>query len=1089
MYRVTMTQAELEALPWWSEVAYPRADTQVTFGNGNKTLGNCSSGRTMSQADDHEKLGWDGNDDTLLYIKTSAGVYEFLFEGLPAGEEIGPPIDVNVRVKSCTTGAQIGEALVSYGPWHITDLDGREIPRADFVPSGGYSQGSPCSRGWEDNTGIGDGDLAYPTRTDPLNRGEAFNRGDLVPWDWERHPNTEIGFELSNRDEFLRRLAPNIVAPDGKSIDLSIVPDFKVGPYFENKPSGGRLALRPEYADTPPIASASSTPLGGMLNSLRDWYVKWRPVAVDPTIGDKSFECRARFAILLTDGAETCGGNPVSAAGALRDAGISTFVIGFGSSISAGSLQGIADQGGTGQLNFIDDAHSKDCESFEYEEDVSGVPVKQNICPGPIIASTRDKLKEVLLAIFTSFTSPKASFGGASVPMGQVDARESIFLPSFAPIEGVDAWQGELAMWKRPVQFKLDEHNRYVPDYSLTTQCPSSAATADQATGCWAWEAGAVNEALGVTWDEVAVGEFNLGINSGERRVFWSYDPLDRELPEERAWLEPEPDSTRHDDPEVAQIELWNRLGISYDVTDPLNDTQAINEATALVGTALALREGEDAEGIDQEYLLGDFFHSRPVFLGPPARFEYMVNNLYGDGDCWNGDQFQDQNKGYRCFWLKHRWRRQTVIAGSNDGMVHVFDAGRVKHKGSSVKSPADFRFTLGTGAELFSFMPRAIVESLEDRAKATDHMWGVDGEIARDDVFVDPDFTAALGPNPDKREWRTLAIGGLRRGGRGYWALDLTNPDPVTKHQDYLEMVPPDNAPEVPKCLDGAGSVGCGGLAYPAIRWEFADLHPETGDPLDEDANDQPDLTYSWSRPSIGRIKTSEGDKFVAVFGGGIDPENEGAGNFIYMVDTETGLPIYKRAVAGAVPTEPALIDSNGNGYLDRAYFGDTSGALYKIDMSTAGTIVDVVIDDTVSPPITQRRIDEKEWEVYSIFETGGRPIFFPPSALWVGTRGKYAVAFGTGDREDLWSPQPESGRFYVFLDQDLMPDTLGLPFDDSALEAINTRRRCVYGYSATHGRGTDSRLLPFPAPGRAPHLSTVCHLRHHRLLDLRAW
>ena len=40
-----------------------------------------------------------------------------------------------------------------------------------------------------------------------------------------------------------------------------------------------------------------------------------------------------------------------------------------------------------------------------------------------------------------------------------------------------------------------------------------------------------------------------------------------------------------------------------------------------------------------------------------------------------------------------------------------------------------------------------------------------------------------------------------------------------------------------------------------------------------------------------------------------------------------------------------------------------------------------------------------------FAIFDTEGRPIFYPPTVTFVASQSKFALAFGTGDREDLFS------------------------------------------------------------------------------------
>mgnify|MGYP006136830485 CR=1 FL=1 len=44
-------------------------------------------------------------------------------------------------------------------------------------------------------------------------------------------------------------------------------------------------------------------------------------------------------------------------------------------------------------------------------------------------------------------------------------------------------------------------------------------------------------------------------------------------------------------------------------------------------------------------------------------------------------------------------------------------------------------------------------------------------------------------------------------------------------------------------------------------------------------------------------------------------------------------------------------------------------------------------------------------------------RPIFYRPSVIFVTKLGKYALSFGTGDREDLWNNSGATGRFFVFV------------------------------------------------------------------------
>src|SRR5262249_27819680 len=71
------------------------------------------------------------------------------------------------------------------------------------------------------------------------------------------------------------------------------------------------------------------------------------------------------------------------------------------------------------------------------------------------------------------------------------------------------------------------------------------------------------------------------------------------------------------------------------------------------------------------------------------------------------------------------------------------------------------------TGSEMWAYIPRIVLPNLwqlADAAYATKHQYYVDGTPASMDIY-------------DGSTWRTIVVGGLNSGGRGYYALDVTNP------------------------------------------------------------------------------------------------------------------------------------------------------------------------------------------------------------------------------------------------------------------------------------------------------------------------
>ncbi|MBZ0089503.1 MAG: hypothetical protein K8H90_03885, partial [Thermoanaerobaculia bacterium] len=324
-----------------------------------------------------------------------------------------------------------------------------------------------------------------------------------------------------------------------------------------------------------------------------------------------------------------------------------------------------------------------------------------------------------------------------------------------------------------------------------------------------------------------------------------------------------------------------------------------------------------DGSVSDLTYLLGDVFHSNPRVVDQPGDFDYYTSDIYASARLCNADP--DPNRtppvSYKWFADKHLCRRKMLFVGSNDGQLHAFDAGifegpdcklptTADRDGDSQPDgdgdPLDGEFNNGTGKELFSYVPRQMLPHLRDLATDSQQSWGIDNSTRTDDVFIDPEASVTGTATCLDREWRTVLIGSYREGGSGYFALDITQPDEI----DAASNVPEPINGYVPSCLDGGS--GCSGRPFPTALWEFIDSVPgNVAAQLDEDRNGWPDLGNTWSVPATARIRvcdaacsaTSIEDRFVAVFGGGLgDPPTRVTGNFVYMVDIETGKVLWKK-------------------------------------------------------------------------------------------------------------------------------------------------------------------------------------------------
>ncbi|MET3913642.1 type IV pilus assembly protein PilY1 [Variovorax sp. OAS795] len=106
----------------------------------------------------------------------------------------------------------------------------------------------------------------------------------------------------------------------------------------------------------------------------------------------------------------------------------------------------------------------------------------------------------------------------------------------------------------------------------------------------------------------------------------------------------------------------------------------------------------------------------------------------------------------YAAFRQDNLSRTAAVFVGANDGMLHAFNAG--------------------TGDELFGYIPSWLGPKLSALASPTyvsDHQSYVDASPAVAE--------AQVGSAGTKADWKTVLVSGTGAGGRGVFALDVTNP------------------------------------------------------------------------------------------------------------------------------------------------------------------------------------------------------------------------------------------------------------------------------------------------------------------------
>ncbi len=794
---------------------------------------------------------------------------------------------------------------------------------------------------------------------------------------------------------------------------------------------------------------------------------------------------------------------------------IRTYVIGLGLTTTQvggynNTLQCIADNGGTGNRHFFngnpntvagqprgfpasDPPGSNFCCS---SADFNAVPQKcapLNPCdgPGPILPQSKQDILNALLNVLNLISSQATTFASAAVPSIQSNVQNKELITSFLPINS-PIWPGRVDAYTDPVPVKTISVT--LPDGTVTTATvpdPSVTCATPTSQGCHLWNAGG-GEVVGTSGGTDTV--LNQGLNGldtagndpTKRRVY--YAPVTPIVAGElRLSLQiPALTDTAH------LFDLENGLGLcgagysfyppstptcgenssptnaecttapaSYTIPAACTTPPALSpsnpcpsgQTAACPPYTLAKQAVTFTESIKSfndpvtnqatQYLLGDIFHSDPQVLGQP------INTTLFEGNVDN----------YQTFASAERFRRKVLYFGSNDGELHAIDAGTVQQ--GIVAGQSAWTFNNGTGSEIFAFVPRTVMPTLNQLAAAAAVGGGaqtfmVDGPPHLAEGFFDA--TGVTNPCPQSSppaacQWHSVVIGGMREGGHGYYALDVTQPDklqndfetPGNNSTPAIQLPNPNAANYLPDCLNGGS--GCGQLAYPTPLWEFTDsckVVPSCSSncqlkPCDEDLAAPglglPDMGETWSRPNSGRVRICDTgacstfhEQWVVVFGGGMDPsQTNSQGNWLYMLDMSNGKVLYKRQLNGSVASEPAAIDTGQDGYIDTIYVGTTAGHLYKIDLSQPAPI------DAASS-----RVSTTFWQPFEIFNTEGRQMFYPPAVFFDTDRNQYGLAFGTGNRFDLWASDSTTGRFFVLIDTGFTAANTPTPFKAANLQQL---------------------------------------------------
>jgi type IV pilus assembly protein PilY1 len=300
----------------------------------------------------------------------------------------------------------------------------------------------------------------------------------------------------------------------------------------------------------------------------------------------------------------------------------------------------------------------------------------------------------------------------------------------------------------------------------------------------------------------------------------------------------------------------------------------------------------------------------------------------------------------------------------------------------------------------------------------------------------------------------RVIVVCGMRKGGRSYFALDVTNPDSpellwrISQKDDAragrLKLTSVNGTFQDNEALAGnsAGAAVTDGtldgdlLGFDAMTASFTVGETVTGGTSGATgvvaaltpyapSGAGPDHTIAqlgetWSEPACGKIKTADGDTTgteVFFMGGGYTADNS-SGKTVLAVNVLTGAVVRQAVgITGmnyAFPSGVRALDVDGDGFVDKVYVGDTGSQLWRFGWFKASN------NDPIPFPGADENINH--WTAQILFladSTHARAFFYPPAVTL--EKGYDLVFAATGNREDACTTSGPVNRIYAVRDKHL--------------------------------------------------------------------
>lgn len=384
--------------------------------------------------------------------------------------------------------------------------------------------------------------------------------------------------------------------------------------------------------------------------------------------------------------------------------------------------------------------------------------------------------------------------------------------------------------------------------------------------------------------------------------------------------------------------------------------------------------------------------------------------------------------------------RKDYMLFGTTQGVLHVVDAK--------------------TGEESFAFVPNEMLENTQqskaflekpagvkaDMAYGIDGAWTIYSEYAYgmkavSSGSVSSEIVATVGEiKSDGKvvaKGKQIAYGGLRMGGRSYYALDLSDiSQPKLKFH-----IDPDRNRIISLQADGSYKTTTN-TALAAMG-------------------------QSWSKPTITSIMYNGVAKRVMVVGGGYDMEyektapvitNATKGRMVYMFDADNGDLIWyaggdnqstscgsgdsnhgmKMKDLYSVVSRINAVDRDGDGLADHLYFGDLGGQVWRIDLNK-----DLGAKDSGCGSYTM------------LFKDSNSRFYEAPNFSVYGYEQPLAVvSIASGNRSLPYSDKNSSSTVYNLFDQDVVRSNFSIGNSSSTPKLLATDLKAMLTASDLKGK-----------------------------------